>query len=75
MTGDGRSRRGLYWGAAIGLLIGLMVMWVGLGWTIFLVVVVLLGAFIGSRIDPEEIREQWDEFGQRLEHWWSERGR
>jgi uncharacterized membrane protein YhiD involved in acid resistance len=75
MTDDGRPRRGVYWGAAIGLVIGLMVMWVGLGWTIFLAVVAGLGAAIGSRLDTEELRSQWEEFGQRLEQWWSERGR
>ena len=74
MGSDG-SRRGVVWGAVAGLVVGLMVMWVGLGWTIFLAVVVAAGGFIGGRLDTEEWRAQWDELGQRLERWWSERGR
>jgi hypothetical protein len=75
MTDGGRPRRGVLWGAAAGLAVGLLVMWVGVGWTLFLAVVVSLGAWIGSRLDTEELRGQWEDFGQRFEQWWSERGR
>ncbi len=75
MGAGGGARRGVVWGALAGLVVGLMIMWVGLGWTIFLAVVIGLGALVGGRLDSDEWRAQWEELGQRLERWWSERGR
>jgi hypothetical protein len=75
MTQDRRSRQGWLVGAGLGLLFGLLVMWVGLGWTIFLTLLVIVGGLVGSRIDPEAFRAQWDEVAQRFEQWWSGRGR
>lgn len=56
------EHRGRILGALIGLLFGLMVLWVGLLWTLFIGLCVLAGYFVGRRLDEnkEDLLEMLD---------------
>lgn len=81
-------RRGLLTGAGCGLAVGLVIMWVGIWWALFLLLCAAVGAVIGHRSDV--ISQGSGDFSRRtggplsaiiedlteqLDHWWSERGR
>lgn len=49
-----QNRRGRVIGALIGLVFGVSVMVIGLFWTLFIGICVLVGYFIGKRMDEEK---------------------
>lgn len=83
-------RRGLIAGAGCGLAIGLVIMWVGIGWALFLLLCAAVGGVLGHRSDVMS-RDNGEFSGrtsvggpfgaviedltEQLDHWWSERGR
>jgi uncharacterized membrane protein len=48
------SHRGKVIGSVIGLLIALLIMWVGFLWSIFVLACVLVGFWIGKRMDDHK---------------------
>ncbi|HEY8395015.1 MAG TPA: DUF2273 domain-containing protein [Thermaerobacter sp.] len=65
-----RRHAGKITGAAAGVVIALLVKWLGVGWTLLVVALAWLGVQIGARVDEGEL-----DWADTLERWWSRPGK
>jgi uncharacterized membrane protein len=69
-----RDHRGVVVGAAAGLTFALLVMWIGLGWALFLSVLTVVGGLVGAWWERGGASGDVARMGEWLDHWWIEKG-